>query len=88
MRRGAPFDTCFALSASICIVASLVYWYQSLVWLCIRYWCMVAGRLVSSCVDVGCVGLCRSDGIVFQTLGGTSRVSSEMGIFPSHYMRL
>ena len=27
VRRGAPSDTCFALSASTCIVASLVYGY-------------------------------------------------------------
>jgi hypothetical protein len=35
VRRGAPFDTCFALSASICIV---IIWCTNtigLVWLCI-----------------------------------------------------
>ena len=35
MRRGASFDTCFALSASICIIAGIMYWTIYLVWLCI-----------------------------------------------------
>ena len=35
MRRGASFDTCFALSASICIVACMVYCTMCLMWLCI-----------------------------------------------------
>ena len=34
---------------------------------------MVAMRLGLCCVDVGYVGLCRSDWIVFQTLGGRVR---------------
>ena len=34
---------------------------------------MVARRLGSSCVDVDCIGLCRGDWIVFQTLGGRVR---------------
>eukprot|EP01044_Picomonas_judraskeda_P002032 COSAG03_NODE_134_length_11903_cov_30.799729_12_plen_63_part_00 len=33
MRRGAPFDTCFALSASTCIVSRLCIDTLGLVWL-------------------------------------------------------
>ena len=34
---------------------------------------MVAMRLGLCCVDVGYLGFCRSDWIVFQTLGGRVR---------------
>jgi hypothetical protein len=36
VRRGAPFDTCFALSASTCIVTSLSLYIDTIGLVCLR----------------------------------------------------
>lgn len=41
MRRGAPFDTCFALSASTCIVTSLGLCIDTIGLVCLRIRCKV-----------------------------------------------